>query len=406
MHAPGEFSDVPPALPGDGIICLAHDWDSDPTSKTHIMRILSERRRILWVDSIGMRRPSATTRDLGRIVTKLRSGLAGVREAERNLFVLSPLVLPLPGVRAADRLNAGLLVVRLRQICRRLGMRRPILWTFMPNVAGLLGRLDERLVVYHCVDEYAAFSGVPREAIARMERELVARADLVFVSSATLETERRRINPDTHLVLHGVDVEHFAKALDAATAVPAEMLGLPRPVIGFFGLIADWVDVDLIRAIAMARREWSFVLVGKIATDVRRLQELPNVRLLGRKPYETLPSHCRGFDVGIVPFRTNELTLRANPLKLREYLAAGLPVVATPLPEVARYAGLVHLATDAAGFIAAIEASLAERDPESAGRRVEAMRAESWRRRVGELTALIAAKTARPATRTPHAASS
>jgi glycosyltransferase involved in cell wall biosynthesis len=294
-------------------------------------------------------------------------------------------------VRAANRVNASLLAVRLKGVCSRLGIERPMLWTFMPDVGGMIGRLGERLVVYHCVDEYAAFSGVPREAIARMERELVRRADLVFVSSAMLLDERKTINPDTYLVRHGVDVDHFAKALDPATPVPAELAALPGPVIGFFGLIADWVDVHMIEALAARRPEWTFVLLGDVVTDVAALRGLRNVHLLGRKPYAVLPSYCRGFDVGIVPFRTNELTLHANPLKLREYLAAGLPVVATPIPEVARYASLVHLAEEPAGFAAEIEDALDENDPESRFRRVDAMRAESWTRRVDELDGLIAA---------------
>jgi glycosyltransferase involved in cell wall biosynthesis len=311
--------------------------------------------------------------------------------------VLSPLTLPLPGVPAADRLNAALLSARLRRACRRLGITRPMLWTFMPNVGGLLGRVDERLVIYHCVDEYAAFTGVPREAIERMERDLVRRADLVFASSSLLAAERKRINPHTYLVRHGVDVDHFAKALDPATTVPAELAALPRPVIGFFGLIADWVDVDLIATLAASHPRWSFVLVGGIAASVEALRGLRNVRLLGRQPYAALPAYCRGFDVGIVPFRTNALTIRANPLKLREYLAAGLPVVATPLPEVVRYAALVRLARQAESFGAAIESSLTENDPARRGRRVDAMRAESWASRVDEMTGLIAAHERRPA---------
>src|SRR5206468_9422728 len=132
-------------------------------------------------------------------------------------------------------------------------------------------------------------------------------------------------------VRHGVDVDHFSRALDPSTEVPAEMRGLPGPVIGFFGLLADWVDVPLVAALAASRPEWSFVLVGKAASDVGALQRLPNVRLLGRKPYAELPRYCKGFDAAVLPFKVNTLTLRANPLKIREYLAAGLPVVATPL---------------------------------------------------------------------------
>jgi glycosyltransferase involved in cell wall biosynthesis len=324
------------------------------------------------------------------LIDKVAKGLRGCREVEPSLFVTNPLVIPLPGWDVADRLNAGILAATLRRLCRRHGFERPILWSFLPNVGRLLGRLDERLAIYHCVDEYSAFSGVSRDAIARMERDLVRRADLVLTSSEQLAAERIGLNPNTRFVSHGVDVAHFARALDPGTEAPAELRALPRPVIGFFGLLADWVDLDLVRAVATARPDWSFVLVGKEATGVGSVRGLPNVHLLGQKPYDLLPAYCRGFDVGIIPFRKSDLTLRANPLKLREYLAAGLPVVSTPLPEVARYRTLVHLAEGTDGFTQAISAALRERSPESDRARATAMQAESWEARVAEIEGHIA----------------
>jgi glycosyltransferase involved in cell wall biosynthesis len=376
-------------LEGASIVCFADDWEGNPTSKTHIMRILATKNRVLWINSIGMRRPTASGRDLRRLLFKLRRALMGCVEVEPNLFVANPLVLPLPGVEVAERLNAAVLAGGLRRLCRRHGMARPILWTFLPYVNRLVGRLGERMVIYHCVDEYAAFSGVPREALLRMERDLVRRAHIVFTSSEQLCAERRTVNPNTHFIRHGVDVAHFSRALDPATSVPDDVRNLPRPVIGFIGWLADWVDLDLVRTLALARPGWSFALVGQVTTDLAPVEKLANVHLLGHKPYGRLPGYCRGFDVGIIPFRRNALTLRANPLKLREYLAAGLAVVSTPLPEVARYDGLVGLADDAAGFLARIEAALGQRSEAMARRRVEAMRAESWAARVEEFSALL-----------------
>src|SRR5262249_39293502 len=150
-------------------------------------------------------------------------------------------------------------------------------------------------------------------------------------------------------VSHGVDVAHFSRALDPALAPPADAAGLGRPVIGFFGLLAEWIDLGLLAGIARARPQWTLLLIGKANVDTSALRALPNVRLLGQKPYATLPAYCRAFDVGVIPFRVDELTVRANPLKLREYLAAGLPVVSTDLPEVRKYAGLVRLAAGVEG---------------------------------------------------------
>jgi glycosyltransferase involved in cell wall biosynthesis len=376
-------------ITGHSIVCISQDWQGDPTSKTHIMRILATRNRVLWVNSIGMRRPMASRADVQRLFAKLRRSLSGCRPVAPNLFVMDPLAIPLPGVGLADRLNAALLATSIRRFCKRHGLERPLLWTFLPHVSWLLGRLGERLAIYHCVDEYAAFSGVPRETIIRLERDLVRRAHVVFTSAEKLRDERRSLNPNTYFIPHGVDVAHFSRALDPSTVIPDDLHGLPRPVIGFFGLLADWVDLDLIRALAVARPQWSIALIGKAVTDLGPLRNVPNVHLLGQKPYATLPGYCRGFDVGLIPFRTNDLTMRVNPLKLREYLAAGLPVVSTPLPEVARYRGLVRLADDVPSFLAGIEAAIGERTDAMARCRVEAMRAEGWESRVAWLSAIV-----------------
>jgi glycosyltransferase involved in cell wall biosynthesis len=380
------------------IICFAHDWKADPTSKTHIMRILSEKNRILWINSIGWRRPTVSGHDARRIVKKLRQVVTeSLVQINPNLHVASPFAVPLPGVPGVARLNEALLTTSIRYFAKRAGLEKPILWTFMPNTLGLVGRLGESRVIYHAVDEYAAFAGVPREAFLRMESEYVRRADLVIASSDSLCQERRRLNPCTYFVSHGVDVAHFSRTLDPGTTPPEDARGLTGPVIGFFGLIAEWVDLDLIRALAQRRPDWNFVMIGKptAEVDLTPVRGLSNVRLLGQKPYETLPAYCRAFDVGIIPFKIEELTIKANPLKLREYLAAGLPVVSSDLPEVRKYASLVHLASGTDGFIGAIEQALADRSEVAARARVEAMKHESWEARVDEISELIESMEAR-----------
>ena len=378
------------------IICFAHDWNGDPTSKTHIMRILSEKNRILWINSVGWRRPSVSGRDARRLVAKVRQITQGLVQVNPNLHVASPFAVPLPGVPGVERLNQALLTASVRYFARRAGLERPILWTFLPTMATLVGRLGESRVIYHCVDEYAAFAGVPRESFRRLEDDLVRRADLVITSADSLCEERRRLNPSTSFVSHGVDVAHFSRTLDPEMAPAPEVRDLPGPVVGFFGLLAEWVDLDMIREMARRRPDWSFVLVGKATVDTAALRGMPNVRLLGQKPYASLPAYCRAFDVGLIPFKRDELTEKANPLKLREYLAAGLPVVSSDLPEVRKYKDLVHLASGADGFIAGVERALAERSETAARARVEAMKHESWEARVEEISELIEAMEGSP----------
>jgi glycosyltransferase involved in cell wall biosynthesis len=381
------------------IICFAHDWKGDPTSKTHIMRILSESNRILWVNSIGWRRPSVSTRDARRLVNKVRQAATErLVQVRPNLHVMSPLAIPFPGVPGVDALNASLLAASVRAAARRVGLRHPLLWTFMPNTVGLVGRLGESKVIYHCVDEYSAFRGVPRDALRRMEDALVRRADLVLTSADSLCRARRALNPCTYFVSHGVDVAHFSRALDrdlAPAADVADLVDRGRPVIGFFGLIAEWIDLELVAALARRRPDWAFVLIGKATVDLAPLRGLPNVRLLGQKPYAALPSYCRAFDVGIIPFRIDELTVNVNPLKLREYLAAGLPVVSAAMPEVRKYGELVHVASGVDGYLREIERALGERSEVLDRARVDAMKDESWEARVEEISELIASMDVR-----------
>jgi len=265
---------------------------------------------------------------------------------------------------------------------RKLGFSKPINWVFLPSAAVVAGALNEDFLIYHCVDEYTAFSGVSSQFQSELEEQLMLRADLVVVSSDLLFQSKAKHNSNTVLVRHGVDHAHFSRALDPATPVPAFISALPKPVIGFFGLIADWVDIELIAKVAERFKEGSVVILGKVTTDVSLLEQMPNVHLLGRKQYSELPAYCKGFDVALMPFRINELTLNSNPLKVREYLAAGLPVVSTAIPEV-EVLGLCAIGRDHDSFIRAVETALLIPGPTK--ERSDSIRNDSWEARLAEI---------------------
>ena len=369
-------------LRGRDLLCFSHDWSGDPLSKTHLMRILARDNRVLWVNSIGYRTPTASKADITRAFKKLKAVASSLSEPEPNIFVLNPLAVPIYGQPRIRDLNRRLLRFQVKRAMRKLGFRRPINFVFNPAAAVVAGALGEEQIVYYCVDEYTAFSGVSSRSLAELEESLLRQSDLVVVSAEKLYESKVKINPRTVLIRHGVDSDHFRKALDPATNVPDEIRDLPRPVIGFIGLIADWVDLELIAAVATKFSHGSMVLVGKSTTDTSRLEKVPNVHLLGQKPYESLPGYCKGFDVALVPFRINELTLNANPLKVREYIAAGLPVVSTPIPEV-EVLGLCRIGRDRDSFIGEVE--LALQDPGPNPTRSELISGETWNARVDEL---------------------
>jgi glycosyltransferase involved in cell wall biosynthesis len=365
------------------VVCFSHDWSGDPLSKTHLMRLIARDNRVLWVNSIGYRAPTVSKADLSRAFRKLAAAARPLAEVEPNLFVLNPLAIPAYGRPLIRAFNQKLLCAQIRRAMRRLSFRRPINWTFNPAAAVVAGCLGEQLVLYHCVDEYTAFSGVAADSIGQLERQLLKRADAVIVSADRLYQSKAAYNPRTVIVRHGVDFDHFRRALSPQTTVAPELDGLPRPILGFFGLVADWVDVELMAAAARRFTHGSLVVLGKTTTDATCLQQLPNVHFFGRRPYEELASWCKGFDVALMPFRVNELTLAANPLKVREYLAAGLPVVSTAIPEVEilRHCRIAH---NEAEFLQHIEQALADRSLREA--RSDAVRNESWAARLQEIT--------------------
>jgi len=366
-------------IEGRTILCFACGYDAPPTSKHHVMHILAERNTVLWVNYHASRAPTASSSDALHMARKLADVFSGLRRPRRNLYVLTPLVVPLPASPWARRLNRVLLISQIRRALDRLRNGPLQIWSFTPDVAYALGHFGEEKVVYYCVDDHAAFTGYDRQQVLRDEEALCRRADLVVTTSMALQESKKAWNPNTILVPHGVDYEHFSRAVREDLPCPPDIADIPHPRLGFFGLIRDWVDLALLADIARARPDWHIVMIGDADSNVNLAQyrTIRNMHFLGRKPYEDLPAYCKAFDVGLIPFKINELTKAVNPIKLREYLAAGLPVVSTPLPEVRLYKDLVHLANGKHSFDKMAQAALAT-TPAGRTRLNTAMAEETW----------------------------
>jgi len=363
------------------ILCFASGYDAPPTSKHHVMHLLAESNTVLWVNYHASRTPAASSTDLLYIARKLKQVLTGISRPRKNLYVLTPLVIPLPDFAWAKKLNQVLLTIQLRLalFCKKAGPLQ--IWSFTPDISYMLGCFGEREVVYYCVDDHASFSGYNREQVLRDEEELCRRSDLVVTTAQVLQEAKESWNRHTLLVPHGVDYEHFEKSVTGNFTIPIDLVGVPRPRLGFIGLIRDWVDLDLLAEAARRRSDWHFVIIGDSTIDLSRYRAEPNLHFLGRKPYEELPAYCQHFDVGLIPFKVNELTRAVNPIKLREYLAAGLPVVSTPMPEVQQYDHLIRISDSVDSFVEAVESSLGE-DTEARITRSQTMRNESWPEKV------------------------
>lgn len=374
------------ALIGRDIITFCNDWTGDPLSKVHLMRLMSRDNRVLWIDSIPLRNPTATTRDFKRIIEKLSSAMSPLREVEPNIHVLSPLSIPSHGHPLLRKINRSFLRFQIKRAIKTLNFKRIINYVFAPTGGLVAGSFGEESIVYHCVDEYSEFTGVSTKALLEIEEKLLRLSDVVICSAERLVESKSKVNPNTHLVRHGVDFNHFKKALDDKTVVPEDLAKLPKPIIGFFGLIADWVDIDLIAHTAKQFPDATVCMIGKVDTDISQLTSLPNVKMLGRKRYEDLPAYCKGFDVTLMPFIINELTLNANPLKVREYLAAGLQVVSTAIPEV-EVLQMCRIAHDKEEFIREVAEALKTPGPDPAIS--EAIKHESWEAKLDEIRNLL-----------------
>ena len=385
----------PPRLQGRDIVCVGFaDWDTDlQTNQHHLMKRLARENRVLFVESLGLRRPQIAGRDVKRIARRLVRGLRGAREVD-GLHVLSPLVLPLHTNPLARRINGWLLPALVRRAARRLGMDDPILWAYVPQAEVLLDALQPEIVVYHCVDDMAAQQGIDGPSFRASEQRFAALTDLVLASAPALAERLGKIARNVLYVPNVADVELFSSALRDGP-IDAGMAHLPNPRIVFTGaLVRTKLDIDLLLVLAESRRDWSFALVGPIGpgdprADMSALAAQPNIHLLGPRPYEELPSVLRGADAGLIPYAINELTKSIFPMKVYEYLAAGLSVIATPLPALA---GIEEVATaaDAAGIAALIEEALAEDTPERKAARARKAETHSWELRLEEIGAAVA----------------
>jgi len=379
------------------IVCISSiDWDFIWQGHQEIMsRLAADGHRVLFIENTGVRAPNM--RDLPRVRQRVRNwwrGTKGFRQDRPNLFIYSPLLLPWPYLRPSRWINRFVLMRAIRRWMDATGFFQPIAWTFLPTplARDLLGAIKPRLTIYYCIDDFASSSAGAKRIVASEER-LFKDADLVFVTSERLRQRAARFSDRVHKFPFGVSLERFDAARRGADAVPADLAGLGRPVIGYVGGLHQWIDQDLLLAAAAAMPDTAFALIGPEQTDVARLRKCSNIHLLGLREHHELPSYVKGFDLGIVPYRLTEYTANVYPTKLNEYLSMGIPVVATDLPEIRRFnadhGNIIAIAGDAAAFATAIRDALAYSGPPQVERRVEVAHANSWQSRIAVMQGLI-----------------
>jgi glycosyltransferase involved in cell wall biosynthesis len=351
-------------------------------------------RRVLYVDSLGLRVPRLSFgADRRKIVRRLRKLLAGLRQAEPNLWVMAPHALPGHHIDWIRDLNRRLLKAQILSAMKKLSMRNPHLWIFLPTGVPLVGELGEKRVIYYAMDEYLANPGVDIAALKKLEDRLVSEADAVLVTAPRLLDKFRPRARHAAWVPCGVDVSSYLNSADAPE--PLDLKSIPHPRIGFAGNLTGYkADYDLLDRLIRSRPQWNFLFMGTMGVGdpdnkIPAFMSYPNVHWLGEKPYKAIPSYLQQWDAGIIPYRHSATTDAIFPFKLFEYLAAGLPVVSTPLPSLGPYEKYCALASDADSFAKALEQAISRRTTGASDRKAVAAE-NSWDARIATINQLVA----------------
>jgi glycosyltransferase involved in cell wall biosynthesis len=365
------------------LICFAGDsWDGNPHSRHHLMSRFAARFDVLFVEGVPMRSVARGDRyEWRRVAAKLKRRPA-LRTVASGLHVLRPLPVPPAGAvgRWAQLAN---LRREVERSCRVLGFGGTrVAWFSVPVAAPLRDQLNAALTVFYYQDRYDRFSHVDAGRLRRMIADLASGCDLSIAPSRPLAEDLRALGASPRVAPHGVDLERFAQP----ATVPQDVAGLQRPLIGCVGLIDDHMDLAAIHDVAERLERGTVVMVGTANVDTRPLRH-PRVVLLGQRPYEQMPAYIAAFDTCLIPFFLNELTAGVNPIKLREYLAAGKAVVATALPELLRYGDVVELVHPGQDFATAVATTLVEAydSAEVRARRRSRVSGDSWDRVAAEI---------------------
>jgi glycosyltransferase involved in cell wall biosynthesis len=320
-------------------LVFSDDFGEHPSSCQHLFEYISAEYPVLWVNTIGLRDPTLSLRDIHKAGSKLFRMLAS----------------------------------SLRQNRRPDQLRHDIITA--PNACDFIGVFDESRSVYYCVDDFSEWPGMNQDFVAPMERELIDRCGVLVSTSTALIERMEARGRSAHLLTHGVDADLYASYRGDEHAL---LQHIPRPRIGYFGLFDERSDQQLLAEIAASMPEVSFVITGPVETGTSRLTALDNFYFTGAVPYGELPSMAHGFDICMLPYRVNKLTNAIQPLKLKEYIATGKPVISTPIREARALSAFIDLAESAEQWIALIARHLAGKGSRSSADTERFLDQESW----------------------------
>lgn len=367
---------------GRDFIVFGEDFGRHAHCLEHLMKPLSQTNRIVWVQTAGMRAPNLFRfSDLIRSWSKIRAWFRSEKLQDGTIFVLSPVMIPLHGFKLIRKLNRCLVARALRRVCQKYGLHEPVFVTSIPTNADFID-LGFGLKVYYCVDEFGEWPGLPHNVVKAMETQLLHKADLVLATSEALQESRSGHNRNVRFFPHGVDLEHFRLSPSRLPLAASDTV-----TVGLFGLIDERIDVRVLEHLLNTDPNLRLRIIGRVVVK-HPVFFHPRVERIPQISYQKLPEYLNPIDIFILPYYENALTRNINPLKLREYLATGRPVVASPLPEVQKLKS-VFLAKDPREFLEIIQKLKVGQQKYSPVEALRELYPMSWQHRAEEFSQIL-----------------
>lgn len=375
------------------IVCLStSNWYPFPTRKQHVMSRLADTQVLYFDPPVTLIAPIKDKKTLPRLTAYRKAP----QKPQENITVYAlPPVLPFYNkFRFINKLNQRRIARFVKKKMKLHGFENPVLWCYSPMSSDAVDHIPHSALIYDCVDRHSAYKGLINvDTVNGMEETLSRKADQVFTTAIGLFDTLSGYNPNTVMLPNGVNFEHFNK-VSQGLETPEDMKALPRPIIGFSGMLQECIDYDKIETVAKERPDWSVVLVGGSMPGVNLdyLKKYPNIHFLGMKKYDDMPAYLGAFDVCLNVFRSGDLSKDVSPLKFYEYMASGKPIVTTPQPEqVLGYNDAVYISYGE-DFTQKCEQALSEPDDAKTNLRIAYGKACSWDARVREMEALLKEK--------------
>jgi len=366
-------------LKNRNIIIFGEDWGRFPSTTQHIGKVLLKFNRIMWVGSLAHRKPNFSIKDFVRILEKLR-GIVTFNKKDNLVFrsnaplQIHPFIIPFHDSKTIRKINERILTRTISKAIKRYDFFNPVLITSSPLIGNILGNIGETSSHYFCLDDYLHFDGAFK-SLLELEKEMLTKISTCFAVSELLVDSKKTKSGRNYFLPQGVLIEHFTKSKEK---IPLELRSLKKPVIGFFGLISEWIDLELIVFSAKKLPNFTFLVIGKPSVNTSIFNQASNIKFIGEIPFNELPNFASVFDVGIIPFKINELTIACNPLKLLEYLSLGIPVVSVNLPEVRKFKSHVGIADNYDDFVNQIKMAVQKDTEQKRKERLSVAEKYSW----------------------------